>query len=116
MPAGGKTEDADAMRVELPIAGMAPDSANRPAHIPQLDRMMILGPEPILEHHAGHTQCIEPFRDRLAFVAGESAVATAGADDDRCAVGLVFGRAIDRNRWSIRIIFPESAGRVAVPE
>ena len=57
-----------------------------------------LGPRRYFRTTPVHAQRIEPLGDGLALVAGEPAVAAAGADDDRGAVGLLGGRAVDGDR------------------
>ena len=91
------------------------DEANRALGVAEFNRVMVAGPESVLEDESGHARRVEQVRDLPSFVVGrERAVATAWRDDDRGARGLA--RTVDRQGRPISILLTERARRAVRPE
>jgi len=101
VPAGGETQDADAIRVNAPLLRVSTRHADRALDVVDHRRVMVFGPEAVLEDDAGRAAGIEPFRDGFALVVGQVPVPAAGADDDGGAVVLAVGRGIDGDRRDV---------------
>src|SRR5262249_18512391 len=83
-----KTQDADAVRLEVPFAGATADEANGPAGVGHRVILHSVGAafltsETVFEYEGGDAASAEPLGQRIALVAQtELRVATARADDD----------------------------------
>ena len=89
MAAGGEADDADFLRINLPLGSVGADGANRLLGVEER-HVRTSGWKTVFEDYAGDAVCVEPGGDAVAFALGhQAAVAAAGADDDRRAVRLL---------------------------
>src|SRR4051794_16752250 len=117
MATGGETEDADALRIELPLGRVGAYEADRPRVVAHLDGVVIaLGPDAVAKDESGHAVLREPFAHDARLVRRPAAVAAAGADDDGRARRLAFGREEHLHRGRIFLRIAQRAGRLARPE
>jgi len=93
MPAGGGTDDADAVWIELPLPGARAHEANGARDVLQFNRVMVaIEPEAIFENETGNALAGQPARVTFAFMRREVGVSAARANDHRGAVGGAAGR------------------------
>src|ERR1041385_2089166 len=119
MPTRRKTDDADSLRIQLPLLAMGAHQPDRPLGIIHLDRMVILGPQAIPQHKCGDSLLRHPFTDLSAFVWRKMRVAAAGADDERRAARLPLGRQKDldgRNVFRLVALRARGGARPKVAE
>src|SRR5712691_3999569 len=96
MAAGGESEDADTLWIDLPFSRPGSYSADRACRILQRRRMMVSRSEPILEHEGSNAQRVKPFRAWPPLVIGQMGIASTRANDDRGAGCLFFRSEVRR--------------------
>jgi len=95
LTSGGEAEDADAVRLNVPLDSAAANGAYGAACIGHGVVLNGVGAaffagEPVFQHKGGDTTITEPLGERIAFMAeAELGMTTARADDDGCAGAFV---------------------------
>ena len=121
-PPGGKSDDSDAFRIDVPITRARSHQADRALHVFHLNGMMIFGPDPVLENECIDAEGVEPSGNRRSFTWGQMLIGPAGTNDERARrlVGpgreTASGSGCPRPRTLVRPARPDptSAGAVAM--
>ena len=117
VPAGGKTQDADARGIHRPVARAGTDEAQRALRVGERSGMAVARSDAVLQHERGHAEGVQPLGDLLSLVvAGQGAVAAAGTDDDRGPVGPRGGHGIQRELGLVLGLPAEGSGSAIRPE
>ena len=117
MPAGRKTHDADARRVQMPLVRARAHHADGPLHVAKLDRMVIPRPEPVFQHERGHPQGVQVIRRHAALeIHREALITAARRDDDRGHRPRGIRRHVDGQRGDIGGRVAQRSRRLAFPQ
>ena len=97
MAAGGEPHDADALWVDAVALGIGANVTDGALHVMKLDREVVaFAAEPIVEHKGADAEAVEELGRLHAFmIRGQTAVTTAGAYHEGCAIGFVLGHLPD---------------------
>src|SRR4051812_18205425 len=103
MPARGKSQNPDALFVQIPFLRA---TANRPKsarRVEQLIRLVIAHSETIFQNERRNPERIEPFRDVRAFLdVREMRITAARANENGSARRQFFRREKRRDRWNVQ--------------
>jgi len=121
--AGREAEHSDATGIEAPFLCAGTDGANGALGVLKWAGVVVLGSEPILQHHTGDPDRVQPFGDFFTLVVhGQEPVAAARANDHRGTRSLVLGWQVHRDgrdiAWIILAagICAKCTGRTLRPE
>src|SRR3954451_7374740 len=117
MPAGGKAQDTDARRIDLPLGCASPQGANGPLAIHHWHRMHVASAmHAVLEHKRSHAKRAEPIGNIQPLIGHrQGAIAAARKNNDSGSCGTC-------SRWlhvQLRLILrlcSWSGGRSVFPQ
>lgn len=113
MTAGGKTENADSIQIEIPFARVLARQPKRALRVEQRHEGA-LSRQPIFQHDAGDIVLAQPARDAVTFgFQAKHFVTAAGTNQDRGSIGIL--RMINRDRSVARFDFSVAVGRAIWP-
>lgn len=99
---GGEAEDADAVRVDVPLGGVGAGDAHgllRVFEIGSVFGIVVGEGDTIFDQNAGHADGVEPGADLGAFeIVGKDAITSTGKDEDGCASVRRGGRVDGKGR------------------
>ena len=114
--AGGESDDADFIWIDVPFLGACADGADGALGVGDGGGVVVVGGVSVAEDEGGDAVVVAPLGDLFSFVVhGEVAVATAGGDDDGGAVGFVLGGEPGGDLGGIFVGGAECAGGAVSP-
>src|SRR5581483_6455419 len=117
VPSRREAEDADAIRIDLPLRGPSADGSQGTLRILDRRGVMILGCQAVLQNDAGDTNRIEPSGDLIAFmIHRQGAIASTRTNNDGSSRVLVGRRKIDADGGRVFRVFAECSWRAVGPE
>ena len=117
MPSRGESRDADPVRLDPELIGVAPHIAQRALGVVERRGVVIARTQPVLEHEPGDPARVHPLGDLLALeVHREIPVSSAGADHYRGAGGPWRRREINAQGRAVQILRTDRAGSALGPQ
>lgn len=109
--------DTDSRGIHMEFGRLGPDEAHGAGNVHEHDGVTIpRGAESVSQDECGDSLFVEPFGVAVAFVARESAITTAGADNDRRRGVTGLADQIGLDDGAIGFLVAQSARRVIFPE